>query len=101
MDHTRQQYPEMSDQLMLNRKNLHLTKKYDPDSDEAQDIPPIDFHDYLFPFPLDGQIDQIYEQITNALYQGNKKIIRSDTTYDLSTLRCAVDFRKYCFGYIK
>ena len=51
MDHTRIQYPEVSDQIAINRQSLHILKKYDPDSDEFHEAQPIDFHDYMFPMP--------------------------------------------------
>lgn len=63
MTQTREQFPEMSDQLMMNRKNLHLTKKYDPDSDERSDMPTIARHDYRFPMPTRALLDDYSQQI--------------------------------------
>ena len=51
LDHTRTLFPEESDQLALNRKHLHMIKKYNPDNDERSDLPTLDRHDYLFPMP--------------------------------------------------
>lgn len=51
LDHTRLSFPEESDQLALNRKHIHISKKYNPNSDEASDMPTLERHDYLFPMP--------------------------------------------------
>lgn len=101
MNHTRAQYPEESDQLMLNRQNLHLNKKYNPESDEIQEFPSIDFHDYHFPFPSYEEIDHIYMLIKYSIEKKNDHIIRNNKQYNLHELRCGIDFRKYVFGYIK
>lgn len=101
MNYTRTQYPEMSDQLIINRQYLHLNKKYNPDSDEIQELPKIDFHDYLFPFPRQEQIDEIYALIQESLSHNSEKVLRNKTEFNLKELRCWIDFRKYMFGYIK
>lgn len=103
MTHTRELFPEMSDQLMMNRQNLHLTKKYDPDSDERSDMPPIARHDYRFPMPTRALLDEYSSTIKQFL--DNK----SDSTWDLqlgtwsinlSHLRTPIEFRKYFYGYV-
>ncbi len=101
MTHTRTQFPEESDQLIINRQYLHLNKKYDPDSDEIQELPKIDFHDYHFPFPSYEVIDEIYVLIQKSIDQWKEEIYWRKSLFNLTTLRCGVDFRKYLFGYIK
>lgn len=101
INHTRTQFPEESDQLILNRQYLHLNKKYDPDSDEIQEFPKINFHDYHFPFPNYKTIDEIYILLENNINQWKEEIIWKDINFNLKELRCGVDFRKYLFGYIK
>ncbi|AKH32600.1 putative tRNA-dihydrouridine synthase [candidate division SR1 bacterium Aalborg_AAW-1] len=101
MNHTRAQYPEESDQLMLNRQNLHLNKKYDPDSDEIKELPPIDFHDYIFPFPSYDQIEKLAHIIQNTIEQESNSLTWNYTIFHLNELRCGIEFRKYLFGYIK
>ena len=88
MNYTRAQYPEMSDQLIINRQYLHLNKKYDPDSDEIQELPKIDFHDYLFPFPTQEQIHDIYTILEKNMTTQSETIIWKDTKFFLSELRC-------------
>ncbi len=103
MTQTREQFPEMSDQLMMNRQNLHLTKKYDPDSDERSDMPAIARHDYHFPMPTRALLDEyssIIEQFLN-----NKSNIPWNLTFntyslELSHLRSPIEFRKYFYGYV-
>jgi tRNA-dihydrouridine synthase len=74
MNHTRTLYPEISDQLALNRQHLHINKKYNPDSDEFNEIPPIDFHDYIFPMP-DHHTIQSYCTIIEDHIKKNQKNI--------------------------
>lgn len=101
MNHTRTLYPEMSDQLALNRQNLHINKKYDPNSDEFIDIPSIDFHDYIFPMPDYNIIKQYVSTIEQWIKKWEKNINFWHFEYNISDLRCGIDFRKYVFGYIK
>lgn len=52
MEHTRLTYPEQSDESLLsNKSHLHIAKKYNPDSDEYSNIPPLQRHNYIFPMP--------------------------------------------------
>ena len=101
MQHTRAQFPEESDQLVINRQYLHLNKKYDPDSDEIQELPKIDFHDYLFPLPHYKKIDEISTLLKESISKNSDIINWWEKTFLLSELRCGVDFRKYLFGYVK
>lgn len=101
MNHTRTLYPEMSDQLALNRQNLHIRKKYNPDSDEFLDIPEIDFHDYVFPMPTQDTIRSYTKTIEEHIQKGKKNINFWQFEYNLDDLRSGIDFRKYVFGYIK
>jgi tRNA-dihydrouridine synthase B len=101
MNHTRTLYPEMSDQLALNRQNLHINKKYDPNSDEFIDIPSIDFHDYIFPMPDYNTIKQYVSIIEQWIKKWERNMNFWHFEYNISDLRCGIDFRKYVFGYIK
>lgn len=101
MIYTRTQFPEESDQLIINRQYLHLTKKYNPNSDEIQDLPKINFHEYLFPLPNYKIIDEISTLVKESIQNKKDNIIRNDTIFSLKNLRCGVDFRKYLFWYIK
>lgn len=101
MNHTRTLFPEMSDQLALNRQNLHINKKYDPNSDEFMDIPSIDFHDYVFPMPDHKNIIDYVRILEDHIIRGEKNINFWQFEYNINDLRCGIDFRKYIFGYIK
>lgn len=101
INHRRKEYPEESDQLIINRQYLHLNKKYNPDSDELIELPKIDFHDYIFPFPSYQQIDEIYVLLKTSIEWGNTTINWKGKEHNIISLRCAIDFRKYFFGYIK
>lgn len=101
MNHTRTLYPEMSDQLALNRQNLHIRKKYDPNSDEFMDIPAIDFHDYVFPMPTQSMIREYTKIIEQHIQKNEKNINFWQFEYNIDDLRSGIDFRKYVFGYIK
>ena len=125
MTHTRELFPEMSDQLMMNRQNLHLTKKYDPDSDERSDMPPIARHDYRFPMPTRVLLDEYAHIIEQFLISRDDLLGRpNDTTeknllhfpiaehidfslssakhfaFSLAGLRTPIEFRKYFYGYV-
>lgn len=67
LDHTRLQFPEESDQIALNRKHLHMVKKYDPNSDEMSDLPAIERHPYLFPMPSRALLDQYAKTIEKGI----------------------------------
>jgi hypothetical protein len=71
---TRMSFPEMSDQLALNRQNLHIHKKYNPDSDEFIDIPSIEIHDYQFPMPDHGTMITYTHLLEQHIIGGEKKI---------------------------
>lgn len=101
MTKTREQFPEISDQLIINRQHLHLQKKYNPDSDEIIDIPSIDFHDYVFPMPEDNTIEEYKSIITNTIKNQEEYIKIDDFSLSINEIRCGIDFRKYVFGYIK
>ncbi len=101
VDATRKDIPEIDNQLAANKRHLHLEKKYDPDSDEVQDIPTIDFHDYVFPFPDYAIIDEIATIIFDSIQKNSDFISRNNFTCSLSSLRSWIQFRKYLFGYIK
>lgn len=101
MNHTRTLYPEISDQLALNRQNLHISKKYDPSSDEFINLPPIEFHDYLFPMPDHDTIIDYTSIIEKHILKGEKNINFWHFQYNIDDLRCGIDFRKYVFWYIK
>lgn len=103
MTHTREAHPEISDQLALNRKHLHLQKKYNPDSDESEDIPEIQAHDYIFPMPSNELLDEYKKLITQQLTSSSKSSDLSlhNFTFPIHTLRSGIDCRKYFFGYIK
>lgn len=101
MNYTRTLYPEMSDQLALNRQHLHINKKYDPNSDEFNDIPAIDFHDYIFPMPNYETIELYSKIIKDNIEKNINKIDFWDFSYNIDDIRCGIDFRKYVFWYIK
>ena len=101
MDHTRWLYPEISDQLAINRQNLHISKKYNPDSDEFIKLPSINFHDYVFPMPEKEEIESFITIIEDNIKKWEEEINFWDFTYNIKNLRCWIDFRKYLFWYIK
>jgi hypothetical protein len=102
MHQTQMAYPEMSDQLALNRLHLHISKKYNPDSDEFTKLPNIDFHDYIFPMPRDDIIQRYCAIIEKHIKENNSTIVDfGDFIYNLNDLRCGIEFRKYVFGYIR
>jgi tRNA-dihydrouridine synthase len=101
LDHTRKQFPEISDQLMINRQHLHMVKKYDPNSDEISDMPHLDRHDYLFPMPNRDLLVEYARKIKkeSEIWQ---HIVDFDTfTRDTDHLRTGIDIRKYLFSYIQ
>lgn len=103
MIHTRDAHPEISDQLALNRKHLHLQKKYNPDSDESEEIPEIQAHDYIFPMPDTRLLNEYKQLITQQLISSEKLSVLSlhDLIFPIHILRSGIDCRKYFFGYIK
>lgn len=101
MNKTREQYPEVSDQLAINRQNLHLQKKYNPDSDELINIPEINFHDYVFPMPEDNTIEEYKNIIEQSIIQNDNILKINNFNINIEDIRCWIDFRKYVFWYIK
>lgn len=101
LSHTREQFPEMSDQLMLNRKHLHMIKKYNPDSDEMSDLPYLDHHDYIFPMPSYNLLEHYADTIKNSIVYWKNKVDFGTFLYDTDTLRTGIDIRKYFFNYIQ
>lgn len=100
LQHTRLSFPEESDQLLLNRKHLHIAKKYDPNSDEAYNIPTLDRHDYLFPMPTEALLNNYITQIKEQSKSGVSLINFGDFERDIDTIRTGIDIRKYLFNYI-
>ena len=100
LQHTRLSFPEESDQLLLNRKHLHIAKKYNPDSDEAYNIPTLDRHDYLFPMPTENLLKNYVAQIQEQSKSGKNLINFGDFERDIDSTRTGIDIRKYLFNYI-
>jgi hypothetical protein len=99
MIHTRDAHPEISDQLALNRQHLHLHKKYDPDSDEIQDIPPIQPHDYIFPMPDNSLINEYMNTISIQLssHIPIEHLEIHNMIFAINQLKSGIDCRKYFF----
>lgn len=102
MNHKRTEYPEISDQIAINRQHLHIQKKYNPETDDFLDIPSIDFHDYIFPMPNDNLINSMIIDLHQHLISWkDNQFIYQEYNSDINTLHCWIDFRKYLFWYIK
>lgn len=100
LDHTRTLFPEESDQLALNRKHLHMIKKYNPDSDERSDLPTLDRHEYLFPMPTRQLLDEYVAIIRHWIDQQTSVLDFGGFDRDIRHLRTGIDIRKYLFNYI-
>lgn len=82
------QEPE-GEEIIHNRKYLHMLKKCEEDTDELDSSYSIAPHLYTFPMPTKNDIEIIREDIRNKKFSNE------------SSLRSPIEFRKYLFNYIK
>jgi len=101
MEHTRLTYPEQSDESLLsNKSHLHIAKKYNPDSDEYSNIPPLQRHNYIFPMPDRWLLTRYTELLQKNRESWQTLVDIGDCIRDVETLRSGIDIRKYLFHYI-
>ncbi len=78
--------PENTDDLSSNKAYLHAFKKYDPNSDESFEFPPLSRHSYKVQMPTKDMIEKKITEISSLT---------------VGKLHSVIEFRKYLFNYIK
>jgi hypothetical protein len=85
--------------MSINKKYLHAFKKYDPNSDEAYELPPLVRHQYSVTMPTMDQLNAIIKKIQDDPTLSSFKLTPTETRRH--ALHTPTTFRKYLFNYIK
>lgn len=90
---------EPDEDMSINKKYLHAFKKYDPNSDEAYDLPPLVRHKYSITMPTIDELNAIIETIKKDPTLTSFNLTPTETRRH--ALHTPTTFRKYLFNYIK